>query len=145
MRRMVQQLMLVALAAALLAGVACGNDDDDSNALSGGVLATFEVEGETFKVWVTNPDTIEQILALRDGTSMANIPNGVLREGPGEGDHNAPRNWHLDPEEIAMAEVTIEICDGAPWYIDENLDEFIETVGHNCPWAAQLVEVEDLR
>jgi hypothetical protein len=136
--------VLLTLSIVTFAAMACGGDDDETG-LSGGVLATFEVTGQQFKVWVTNADAIEQILALRDGTSMANIPNGALREGPGEGNHNRPWNWHLDPEEIAMAEITIEICDGQPSYVEEHLAEFIETVGSYCPWSAELVEVEDLR
>jgi len=27
----------------------------------GGVLATFDVVGERFKVWVTNPETVQQL------------------------------------------------------------------------------------
>jgi hypothetical protein len=145
MRQLVRAGTLLALLVVTFAFVACGDDDDDGSQLSDGVLATFEVNGQQFKAWITNPETIDQVLALRDGTSMANIPNGVLREGPGEGGHNAPWNWHLDPEEIAMAEITIEVCDGEPSYVEEHLDEFIETVGSYCPWSAELIGVEDLR
>lgn len=115
------------------------------NPLAGGVLVTFDVDGEVFRVWVTNPATIEQIIALRDGKSQANIPNGAIREGPGQGNHNAPWSWHLDPEEIEMAEMTIELCDGRPTYVEENLAEFVNTVGRYCPWSARLVEVQDYR
>lgn len=113
--------------------------------LSGGVLATFEVQGELFRVWVTNPVTIQQILDLQAGTSMANIPNGVVRYGPGQGNHNAPWNWHLDPEQIEMAEAAIELCDGVPSYVEARTQEFVEVVGSFCPWSASLVEVQDLR
>ena len=114
-------------------------------ALSGGVLATFEVEGERFKVWVTNPATIQQILDLQAGTSTANIPSGVVHYGPGEGNHNSPWNWHLDPEQIEMADFTIEVCDALPSYVEAHITEFVEVVGQYCPWLAMLVSVEDLR
>lgn len=113
--------------------------------LSGGILATFEVVGERFRVWITNPQTIEQVLALQAGESRANIPNGLIRRGPGQGDHNAPYSWHLDPEEIEMAEMTMELCDGTPSFVEENVGEFVDNVGRFCPWSAQLVEVEDHR
>lgn len=58
-----------------------------------GVLATFDVDGEQFRVWVTNPHTIQQILELEQGKSMANIPNGRILRGPGYQDHNAPWSW----------------------------------------------------
>jgi inhibitor of cysteine peptidase len=112
--------------------------------LQGGVLATFEVAGEQFRVWVTNPQAVQQILDLAAGNSLANIPNGRIVRGPGEGDHNLPWSWHLDAEEIEMAEVTIEVCDGTPSYVEEHVDEFVETVGRYCPWSARLVSVDVL-
>jgi hypothetical protein len=42
-----------------------------------------------------------------------------------------------------MAEVAIEVCDGLPSYVEENVDEFVDRVGRYCPWAAQLVELRD--
>jgi hypothetical protein len=113
--------------------------------LRGGVVATFDVAGERFRVWVTNPQTIQQILDLRDGTSQATIPNGRLRRGPGRRRHNAPFHWHLDPRDTAMAEITIELCDALPSFVEANRDEFIEQVGRFCPWAAELVTVVDCR
>lgn len=114
-------------------------------ALTGGVLATFDAAGETFKVWVTNPETIAQLLALQRGESTANIPNGRILAGPGEGGHNAPWSWHLDPEDITLAEMTMELCDGAPNYVEDNLAEFTDNIGRYCPWSAELVELQDLR
>lgn len=149
LHRIVQGVAALALVAVMGVGVACGDGDEDGNGgpeeLSGGILVTFETAGEQFKVWVTNPQAIEDILALRDGTGTATIPNGAIREGPGLADHNAPWNWHLDPEDIEMAEFTMELCDGAPWFVEEELDYFIETVGRYCPWSAELVSIEDYR
>jgi len=115
------------------------------NPLAGGVLATFAVGDEQFKVWVTNPDTIEQLFALQAGESQANIPNGQILRGPGRGDHNEPWSWHLDPERIAMAEITIEVCDGTPSFVEDNVDQFVDEVGQYCPWNAELVELQDYR
>ena len=61
-----------------------------TNALRGGALATFEVEGERFRVWTTNPQTIHDLHELRRGTSTASIPNGRILRGPGRARHNAP-------------------------------------------------------
>jgi hypothetical protein len=113
--------------------------------LQGGILATFDVVGEQFRVWITNPQTVQQVLDLEAGRSDANIPNGRILRGPGAGDHNAPWSWHLDPEQIEMAEMTVEVCDGTPSYVEEHLDEFVDTVERYCPWSAQLVDVQDLR
>jgi len=114
-----------------------------TGALRGGALATFEVQGERFRVWTTNPQTIHDLHELRRGTSTANIPNGRILRGSGRARHNAPYHWHLDPQDIAMAEVAIELCDALPSYVEENVDEFVERVGRYCPWAATLVELRD--
>lgn len=138
---------LVGLIALVLVLMACATPTTtpEPGELSGGILATFEVVDEEFRVWVTNPDTIQQILDLQRGTGSANIPNGRILRGSGQADHNEPWSWHLDPEQIEMSEVTIELCDGAPSFVEEELDYFVETVGRYCPWSVRLVAVEDYR
>jgi hypothetical protein len=113
--------------------------------LEGGVLATFEVVNDMFSVWVTNETTIQQLFDLWAGASSANIPNGRILRGPGEGGHNEPWSWHLDPEDITMAEVTIELCDGTPLLVEEDLDYWVDTVSYYCPWSAELVRLLDFR
>lgn len=137
-------------------GVACEPSNPGcrelAEPLQQGVLATFEVttteEGsledkiETFSVYVSNQTTAQQIWDLEAGTSNASIPNGKLLDGAGVDEHNAPWTWHLDPEDIEMAELTTEVCDAAPGYVEANKAEFISTVGRYCPWGARLVSVE---
>ncbi len=113
--------------------------------LEGGVLATFEVVDDTFSVWVTNETTIQQLFDLWTGASSANIPNGRILRGSGEAGHNGPWSWHLDPEQIEMGEVAIELCDGTPSYVEETLDYWVDTVGYYCPWSAELVDLQDFR
>lgn len=112
--------------------------------LAGGVLATFDVVGEQFKVWVTNPETIQQILALQRG-EVQGFPIGAVLRGPGAANHNAPWSWHLDPAQTGITEASIELCDGTPSYLEEHLAEWIETVKSYCPWSARLVDVKDYR
>lgn len=112
--------------------------------LDEGVLATFDVNGQLFQLWSTNPDTIDQIMALEAGTSNANIPNGPILRGSGTANHNTPWSWHLDPEMTSMAEVTIEVCDGIPSFVEANLDYFVDQVGQYCPWGANLIHVQEL-
>lgn len=123
----------------------CGDSPTEPAEPRGGVLATFDVSGERFAVFVTNPTTISQLFALRQGSGAANIPNGRVRRGPGIGNHNAPFDWHLDPEDIHMAEVAIEVCDGRPSHVQQNLGEFIDGIGRYCPWNARLVNLRDFR
>ncbi len=138
------RILAVGLCVTLLA--VCGSDvtDPDSD-LRGGILATFDVEGEQFRAWVRNETTIQQLIDLRDGLSEASIPNGPLRAGSGRADHNAPWNWHLDPDLTSMAELTIEVCSGLPSLVEENLEEWLANVGQYCPWSARLVKLDDFR
>jgi hypothetical protein len=111
--------------------------------LEGGVLATFDVNGERFSIFVTNPQTIDQVIALSHGQSNATIPSGRVRRG--RVSYNTPWSWHIDSQDITMAEVTIELCDGTPSYLEAHLDDWIATVGYFCPWSAKLVSVKDYR
>jgi hypothetical protein len=113
-------------------------------ALRTGALATFDVSGERFRVWVTNSQTIEQLQALEAGTGTAHIPNGRILRGPGKAGFNKPWHWHLDPQDIEMADFTMELCDGAPTYVEQNVGEFVDTVKRYCPWNAQLVSLQIL-
>jgi len=112
-------------------------------ALSGGIKATFDVVGESYSIFITNKTTIEEVLSLQRGESRATIPSGRLVRG--SIDYNAPWSWHIDPEDIHMAEMTIELCDGTPSQVEADLDYWMNTVQRFCPWGAKLVTVEDFR
>ena len=132
-------------ASLLLTSASCDSATDDGDPLVGGVLVTFDVESEQFNIWITNETTIQQVLDLRDGKSNATIPNGALRRSSGKGNHNEPWSWHIDSEDIAMAETTIEVCSGIPSFIENDIEEWVDNVGHFCPWSANLSSVIDLR
>lgn len=110
-------------------------------ALSGGILVTFDVVGELYRIFVTNKATIEQLFAVQRGESQATIPSGRLVRGAVS--YNQPWSWHIDSDDIQMAEFTIELCDGTPSQIEENLDYWIDTVQRFCPWSAKIVKIED--
>lgn len=135
-----------AFSVVVLMGAACsGGSLGPIDELDGGVLATFQVEAELFHLWVTNAQTVQQLFDLERGVSAADIPIGPLRAGAGQGDHNAPWSWHLDPVQTSMAEATIEVCSGLPSFVEDDLDTWLNNVGSYCPWSAVLVELEDFR
>ena len=71
-----------------------------------GVYATFLVAGsETYHASITNPDGIDQAIALWQGTSTANIPVGQLVCT--QAAWNCPWSFHQDPATVQFAEVTI--------------------------------------
>ncbi|MBI2957356.1 MAG: hypothetical protein HYY32_00795 [Chloroflexi bacterium] len=111
--------------------------------LKGGILATFQVVDEKYSVFITNKETIEQVFAVQRGESLATIPSGRVIRGPVP--HNQPWSWHIDSEEVGMAEATIELCDGKPSHVETNLDYWVDTVRFFCPWSAKLDRVQDFR
>jgi hypothetical protein len=141
-RTFIPLLGAVAVTAAL---TGCSSPTAPSPELEGGVVVTFETSGETFRVFVASASTIGQLFALERGEATASIPNGRILRGAGPGNHNAPYGWHLDPADVAMADVTIELCDGRPSYVQANLDEYVDVVGRYCPWGATLVSIQDYR
>jgi hypothetical protein len=68
--------------------------------------------------------------AIRAGES-AGIPIGRIYRGERE---NKGHRWHL--RNVRLAEVTIELCDGRPSDLDENLRYWRDMVKRYCPWAA---------
>lgn len=112
-----------------------------------GLLATFDVNGERFKLWAVKPETIRQLRQLQRGelTDPVPFPVGRVTRGAGFRQHNAPYSWHLDPITVALAEASIELCDATPGYVEDNLDEFVNVVRQFCPWGAKLVSLQPFR
>ena len=61
----------------------------------------------------------------------------------GSGGLNEPWGWHFSPDDWLMAEMSMELCDSWPSYIEENLDAWIDEVGSFCPWASRIVREVD--
>jgi hypothetical protein len=103
-----------------------------------GVVVTFRVaDVEEYRVLLTDPEDIaiaEQLLA---GEEAPRIPNGrILRDG--DGGVNTGYSWHVDPASLEFAEVTIEVCDGLPSYVEDGTlsgDQF-------CPWSAVVIDIQ---
>ena len=124
----------------LLASVGCSGSE---LSLSGGILVTFDVGGESYSVFITNEETIEDVFAVRHGESNATIPSGRLVRG--SVDYNEPWSWHVNSEDIVMSELTIELCDGLPSHVEADVDYWVDTVERFCPWSAKIAEIRDFR
>jgi hypothetical protein len=111
--------------------------------LSGGILVTFDVAGEQYSIFVTNDETIDAVFAVQRGESQAAIPNGLIVEGAVF--YNQPWSWHIDSEDIHMAEMTIELYDGLPSFVESELEYWSETVHRYAPWSATIKAIEDFR
>jgi hypothetical protein len=120
---------LVLLAAFFVAGC----DDGAADPPYGEFLVA--VDRETFVLRATDAETIRLATENFRGRN-AMFPIGPLR--PASGGFNAPWSWHFDPDQVRMAEVAIEVCDGQPSYVEQNLQDFL---GAYCPWGARVVAI----
>jgi len=106
---------------------ACSDDPSE-------VEAEFvvSVADETFVMRVRDPETIR---LAQENIERRNqrFPIGALLRG--DGGFNAPWSWHLDPAQVRMTEIAIEVCDGRPSYVEAHLADFPTY----CPWGARVI------
>lgn len=122
--------------AVAVALVGCDGPDRASPAPPAGIVVTFEVnEGERFRVLLTDP--ADQAIAnqLLAGVEGPDIPNGRIVREPGVNDG---WSWSLDPADFEFADLTTEVCDGAP----SDVESGALTSDRYCPWSARVVEIE---
>lgn len=103
---------------------------------SGAVVVTIKVVGEQFKVRLTDPADISIARDLLAGTGTATIPNGRIVRGVA--DVNSGYSWHLDPADFEWAEVTTEVCDGLPSFVEDGS----LTGDRYCPWSAEVIAID---
>lgn len=98
-------------------------------------------EGENFVVRIADPKTAALAHRIVNGLEPQRIVTGRLRSG--NGGFNQPWSWHLDPNDVALAEFTSELCDGCPSFVENDLMYWLNNVGWFCPWTAEILEAID--
>jgi hypothetical protein len=103
-----------------------------------GVIVTFLVaEQEEYKIRLTDPMDIEFARQLLNDEAAPSIPNGLVVRG--ESDVNLGYTWHIDPDSVDFVDVTTEVCDGLP----SDVEQGIITSEYYCPWAAEVIAIEE--
>ena len=101
--------------------------------------------GELYLAW-TNQNQI--LLAVDDQLAKplaerSQHINGRILKNEWMCDINFKWSWYFDPSDWALADASIELCDGNPQYVEEHLEEYIGT-GRYCPWSSKVYrEVND--
>ena len=101
--------------------------------------------GQTFIAWTTDTVVINQVLIqLSLSLDLRNQHmNGKILEAPEGCKFNQDWSWYFAPGDWALADASIEVCDGDPQFVEENLDEYIR-IGRYCPWGSiVLQEIEN--
>lgn len=93
-----------------------------------------------FRVLMTNPYSIRDTIDSYYGRNAKTIPLGtIVDDRPGKSPYDPQWSWHMDPSSIVMAELAMEVCDGHPIYVEDNLDYWLQSVGIYCPWNATII------
>lgn len=99
-------------------------------------IATFQVAGEeSYKIELITPALVKHAEQLLRGEHVAAIPLGRVVRTQGI---NAPWSWHIDPTTLEFADVTIQVCDGLPSYVEDHT----VTSPDYCPWSARVIRIE---
>ena len=108
------------------------------------VFFTVGIHGEedesNYTITTNNNDLIDQCrsqLELPEDDRDLHI-NGYLDYD--DAGFNEPWNWHIIPNEWALAEMSIGICNGYPEDVENDLDYWINTVGQLCNWGSFIKE-----
>ena len=59
----------------------------------------------------------------------------------GNGGFNSPWHWHFVTGKWQMAEMSIEVCDASPPYIEAHVKEWIKSPTTYCPWGGYVLRV----
>ena len=103
-----------------------------------GVVVTFRVaDVEEYRIRLTDPADIEIARKLLAGEEAPRIPNGVVVRG--DPDVNVGYTWHIDPESVEFADITMEVCDGLP----SDVEKGIITSDRYCPWSAEVIAIDE--
>ncbi len=102
-----------------------------------GTVVTLRVaDAEEYKLLLTDPDDIAVARKLLAGEEAPGIPNGIVVRGtPGV---NTGYSWHIDPASVEFVDMTMEVCDGKP----SDVEQQIITSDRYCPWSAQVVAID---
>ncbi|MGQ0815491.1 MAG: BP74-related protein [Gemmatimonadota bacterium] len=122
------KFLLIAAAVA-----ACG----DAAGVSAGGTFIVAVGQEQFRVRIDNALLATKARRMMTGAENQQIVNGELARG--DGGFNTGFGWHMKPNAISFADVTIELCDGRPSDVQSDIDYWVDTVQRYCPWGGRFV------
>ncbi len=94
--------------------------------------------GDKFKVYATDPEAIQLLTDNYYGLNNMFVTGRLVI---GNGGFNSPWSWHLDPDDVTMAEFAIELCDGTPSEVEHNLPYWLFQVETFCPWSSKVIEI----
>lgn len=136
--RLLRIIALVALVATL---PACS--DNPAEPEDDGRVFEFAIRGRTddfnFAAKTSDPDVIADVEAQLNmpAEQRSRFINGPIEAG--DGDHNFDWEWHFVPDQWELTDFSIELCDGNPKLVEDDLNYWLNTVERFCPWGSYVV------
>jgi hypothetical protein len=131
------------LALALVVSLGSCGDEEHTGGLQREVTFRFSMRGDTLGtedfVAVTADETViaraRAELLLPMDQRIYHI-HGVI--GLGNGGHNLDWSWHFFPEQWALVEESIEVCDDKPSAVEASIGSWRDTVRIFCPLVSYV-------
>lgn len=134
--------LLVAVAALLLTGVSCEGASTPSPPPGPYMIVRFGYVGDStgafeFVARASRPGLLDSVRAeLNLPVDQRQFVNGpVRRAAAGE---NLGWRWAFEFNRWHLTDASAEVCDATPQYLDDNLTEWLDSLGHYCPWSAYV-------
>jgi hypothetical protein len=127
----------------------CNKDDDaqpcDIEIKPGTRFFEFQAsEGTKFVAWTNKQSVLDNIdaqLAREVGERDQHINGKILKNDTGC-DLNYEWSWYFDPDDWDLSDISIELCDGNPNYVEENLNDYLD-IERYCPWSSVVLREID--
>jgi hypothetical protein len=139
MRTTIHRAAILLLIVAGSCESADGGEEANSRLFMFGMRGIPAAEGR-FVAATSDPVVLAKLeaqLALPASQRSLHI-NGPIASGSGS--HNLSWSWHFVPGQWDLVELSIELCDGTPKLVEDDLDYWLETVGAFCPWSSYVQE-----
>lgn len=127
--------------AAILALPAC-RDTTEPRAADGYMIVRFGFRGDAegsfdFTARAARPSLLDSVRAeLALPVDERRFPNGPVQAA--ESGENLTWRWAYVPDAWHLTDFSVELCDATPRYVEDNLDEWLASVGYYCPWSAYV-------
>lgn len=131
------RVLIITLLVLSVLFASCGNST--SGNMNKEVIFEFQTTGdEHFFAQTTDQGLIDRVRQQlsRPQADRNLFINGTIARGQA---NNNGWNWHFVTGEWELTEAAIEVCDGRPSMVEQNIDYWVDDVGHFCPWSSFVV------
>eukprot|EP00931_Biecheleriopsis_adriatica_P009286 TRINITY_DN110369_c0_g1_i1.p1 TRINITY_DN110369_c0_g1~~TRINITY_DN110369_c0_g1_i1.p1 ORF type:complete len:339 (+),score=36.86 TRINITY_DN110369_c0_g1_i1:141-1157(+) len=115
-----------------------------------GALVTLSISSElddamySTRLWVADDEFIDQAIVLSSDISQRRMVPLFTEVVEGT-DCDVQWSWHVNPSGAFWVDLSTEVCDATPQYIEDHKEDWIRSPGAWCPWGIKFVNVTDNR